>query len=162
MGKMKHYKMDRTEKSISRESEKNQRLKRTLQKHETWVQCQCPHSPSMLRPIESRNSNERLYLCKCGKVINMTRIEIENAESAFKTIGDAIDQLKVAAKPGTDDGIMDHLATMQYNLIGLRTMFVDYRTASDKKKRSGRRDWDDRGEGEGRMNIDPRIDPFRR
>ena len=58
--------------------------------------------------------------------------------------------------------LMDHLATMQYNLIGLRTMFVDYRTASDKKKRSGRRDWDDRGEGEGRMNVDPRIDPFRR
>ena len=64
--------------------------------------------------------------------------------------------------PGTDDGIMDHLATMQYNLIGLQTMFGDYRNASDKKKRSGRRDWDDRGEGEGRMNIDPKVDPFRR
>lgn len=161
MGKMKHYKMERTEKSITRESEKNQKLKRTLQKHETWLRCQCPHTTTMLRPIESRNPQERLYQCKCGKIINISRIEIDEAEKAFKTIDGVIDQLKIAAKIGTDDGIMDHLATMQYNMIGLQTMFGDYRTASDKKKRSGGRDWEDRTEGEGRMNIDPKIDPFR-
>ena len=161
MGKMKRYKMDRSEKSIVRESEKNQRLKRTLKKHETWVRCQCPHSTTMLRPIESKNPEERLYQCTCGKIINMSRIEIEDGEKAFKTVDNIIDQLKISAKLGTDDGIMDHLAAMQYNLIGLQTMFGDYRNAVDKKKRSGRRDWDDRGDGDGRMNIDPKIDPFK-
>lgn len=160
MGKMKHYKMERSEKGITRESEKNQRLKRTLQKHETWVRCQCPHSTNMLRPIESKNG-ERLYQCKCGKIVNMSRIEIPDAEKAFKIIDNTIDQLKIAAKPGTDDDIMDHLAAMQYNLIGLQTMFNDYRNASDKRKHNGRRDWEDRGE-EGRMNVDPKVDLFRR
>ena len=146
--------ISRSEKSITKEAEKSQKLKRSMEKRDLWLQCQCPHYPSMLHMVQTKNG-ERLYKCKCGKLVNMSKIDKDKADEAFSTILQIIDQLKIASKPGTDDKIVDQLATLAYNLHGLEKTYNDFMNITNRQ-RNKKRDYGD----DGYMNTNPKRNPF--
>ncbi len=156
-GKFDHGKFDRSSKAITREAERSQKLKKQLEKRETWFQCQCPHSMDMLRRIETKDPSERLYQCKCGKVVRLNRLEENEVEKSFKVMDQICDNLKTAAKPGTDDEILNHLSQMQFNIYGLQKTYYDWTNKSQKDRNRKNRDNNEVG---GFMNTDPKKKLF--
>lgn len=157
MSKFKN-RIDRTAKSITKESERSQKLRRQLQKRETWIQCQCPHGKDMLHLIPSSDPTNRLYQCRCGKKVSLNMTPPEDVEKSFAVVDKIIDNMKTAARPDQDEKILDHLATLQYNLIGLHQTYLDW-TSRSKQQNADRRRNQDR-DGGVNININPRTRNF--
>lgn len=122
-----------------------QETKQNAAKAETKLHCVCLHqrgkNPALKKTNKTDPNGNPQWICRrCGKTINLQKLEVGDLEKAIATVDRAIDVIKILANPENEKDIttLKKVSKLQFRLTEL-TKLYQAAVNNNKPKRNNNR-----------------------